>query len=142
MEKLEMKIDVKDFDSETMDEIVSYMYGKPIGNAPTNFLFEAAERFQMDDLKKDVAKLAKQKMILENVVETAELAEKYDYEGLFKECAEFIVDNEVYLKKDFSSKLKKMVFTILNKNLKDVKMKVSELEKKLFNSVDPLLGNS
>ena len=63
MEKLEMKFDIKDFDSETMDEIINYMYGKPIGNAPTNFLFEAAKRFQMDDLKKDVAKLAKQKVI-------------------------------------------------------------------------------
>ena len=52
MEKLEMKIDIKELDQDTMEEVVNYMYGKPIENAAINFLFEAAERFQMTDLKK------------------------------------------------------------------------------------------
>ena len=40
---------------------------------PIKFLFEAAERFQMDDLEKDLIKLALREMTVKNVIENSDI---------------------------------------------------------------------
>ena len=40
---------------------------------PVKFLFEAAEQFQMDDLKKDLIKLAIREMTVKNVIENSDI---------------------------------------------------------------------
>merc|ERR1719203_215791 len=102
-----MKVDIGDFDAETMDGVIDFMYGKCIEKGTIKFPFEAAERFQMDDLKEDVVKLARKDMTVENVIELGHLAEMYNIDGFLRECATFIVEND-----DMSAKLAVMVINI------------------------------
>ena len=44
------------------------MYGIPIANGPIEFLFDAAERFQMSDLKMYVTRMARDRISKENVI--------------------------------------------------------------------------
>jgi len=122
-EKLEMKIDIKEFDPEAMDSVINFMYGKPIEKGSIKFLFEASERFQMDDLKEDVIKLARKNITMENVIELGHLGEMYDSDMFLRECADFIVENDVEMKvDDLSPKLTVMVLSIF----KDVKRKLND----------------
>ena len=124
MEKLEMKVDVKEFDPNAMDEVINFMYGIPKENAPAQFLFEAAERFQMKDLKEYAVKIAKKEMSVENVVEFGHIAEMFSIEDLLTDCATFIAKNDVSLSgEDTPPKLAVMVVRILkdaNRNLKGI----------------------
>merc|ERR550519_1051969 len=115
-----MKIDIKDFNPEAMEDVISFMYGVPKEKAPIKLLVEAADRFQMDDLKEYVVKLAMKGMTVENVVELGHVAEKFDNKELIAECAKFIVRNDVPLKEeDISPKLAIMVMN----NLKNTNQK-------------------
>ena len=58
VEKLDMKIDIKELDPNTMEHVINFMYGVSNGNVPVQFMFEAAERFQMKDLKEYAVKIA------------------------------------------------------------------------------------
>ena len=50
-EEREMRIGIEEFDPEAMDHVIKFMYGKIVEKGSFKFLFEEAQRFQMDDLK-------------------------------------------------------------------------------------------
>jgi len=127
-EKKEMNIEIEGLDSETMQEVINFMYGSPIEKAPISSLFEAAKRFLMDDLKKDVIEIARNSISLKNAAELGKLAEMYNAEDFLRECAEFIVKNDVHIKKeDLATKLGSMTVSILKEALKtsNKKLKLS-----------------
>lgn len=129
-ENSEMKIEIKDLDSKAMQEVISFMYGRSIGKAPISSLFEAAERFLMDDLKKDVVKIARNSISVENVVKLGQLAEMYNADNFLKKCAEFIVTNDVQIKEEeITPKLASMTLSILKEALKTSRSEASSLKK-------------
>jgi len=139
-EKLGMKIEIKEFDPEAMDNVINFMYGVSNEKASPKFLFEAAERFQMDDLKEYAVKLARKQINEENVVELAHLAETYDIKEFLGECAKFIVKNDVPLnKEDMSSKLALRVVRFFRKATRKLQRKVDNCEsdhKVSFSNID------
>ena len=113
VEKLDMKIDIKEFDPNAMEQVINFMYGIPKENGPVQFLFEAAERFQMNDLKEYAVEIAKKEMSVENVVELGHIAQLFSIEDFLADCAAFIAENDVPLAEDTSPKLAVMVVGIL-----------------------------
>ena len=68
---------------------------------PVKFLFEAAERFQMDDLKKRFDKAGhKRNDRKERYWKLGHLAELYNIESVLKDYAAFIVSNNVEMKEE------------------------------------------
>ena len=133
VEKLDMKIDIKELDPNIMEHVINFMYGVSNGNVPVQFMFEAAERFQMKDLKEYAVKIAKKEMSVENVVEFAHIAELYSIEDFLANCATFIAVNDVPLSGyDMSFKLAVMVMGIL----KDANRKLQDSENKLKAEVE------
>jgi len=114
VEKKEMKVEITNaeampvVDAEAMQQVINFMYGLPIedGNAPLSSLLEAAERFQMEDMKVDVGNIGRKVIALENALDIGKLAEIYNIERLLQESAEFIVKNDIEMKEqDLTPKL-------------------------------------
>merc|ERR1719186_2477811 len=84
VEKREMRMEIKELDPEAMQQVIKFMYGHPIGEAPLGSLLEASERFQMADMKQEVIKIASEKISGENVLDIRKLAEFYDIKQLLE----------------------------------------------------------
>ena len=139
VEKLEMNIDIKVFDPNAMEEVINFMYGIPKENAPVQFMFEAAERFQMNDLKEYAVKIAKKEMSVEIIVELQHIAELYSIEYFLANCAAFIVKNDVPLSgEDTSPKLAVMVVSILRGDIQKLNDDILKLKGALQDSENKL----
>merc|ERR1712203_852321 len=113
-----------------MEEVVNFMYGKPIKEAPFSSLLEASERFQMEDMKNDVIKIDSKSINSNNALEIGKLAELYNIEQLLQETSEFVVENGLEMNEDYvTPKFTVCVVSIFNKSLKDKKQKEKELQK-------------
>ena len=75
-ENNEKKIVIKDLDPKTVEDVVNYMHGIPITGGSVPALLEAAERFQMMDMKEEVGKVAVKSISKDNVLELGYLARR------------------------------------------------------------------
>jgi len=128
LENKEMKIDIRALDPEAMLQTVNFMYGIRIGEAPIQFLFEAAERFLMDDMKEVVVGIAKRGIAVENAVDIGKLAELYNVQTLLKDCTDFIVNNHIVIKEELPPKFTMSLMSAMQKALKDGKKKSEDYD--------------
>jgi len=125
-EKSKMEIEIKELAPEAMEQVINFMYGKPIGEAPFNSLLEASERFQMEDMKKEVIRIGSRILTSNSgtALEIGRLAELYNIEQLLQESAELIVKNEIEVNEDdLGPKLNLKVLGIFKETVKDGKRK-------------------
>ena len=118
-EKNEKKIVINDLDPKTVEDVVNYMHGIPIAGGSVPALLEAAERFQMMDMKEEVAMVAVKSISKENVLELGYLAERYKVEQLLKSCERFIVDESVKLSIEEAEKMPRLSARILDTTRKE-----------------------
>ena len=91
-------------------------------------LLEAAERFQMPDMKEEVARIAVESISKENVVELGRLAELYNVEQLLQSCGKLIVDESVELSNEEAEKMPKLSARILQATRKELEVKRKMLQ--------------
>ena len=97
-------------------------------------MLEAAERFQMDDLKDEVARVVKKSICVDNVLELGQLAETFKNKLLLQACAEFITnDGTIEIEDTQVEKMPKLVARILGMmNEQRKKQKEQEERKKQY----------
>ena len=138
-----------------MKNVINFMYGIPLQNVPHGLcssLFEATERFQMEDMKNYIVNSAMKWLAscdasistsanAEAVVEEkalasefGQLAERYNVEELLQESAEFIVKHDIQMKEDdLTRKLTTRVLSLLKEALKVSKQKEKNTQDELRN---------
>jgi len=89
-------IEIKDMDVKTLRTVLKYIYSGELDNMESNamFLMEAAQRFDLADLKDICEKyLATNYMKLENVIDTLVMADLHEGKNLKKAAMELIIAN-------------------------------------------------
>lgn len=93
-EAAECSVDIPDYDSQTMKELLRFVYYNEVENldeVATDLIF-AAEKYQIEPLKKVCSEHILSKLELDNVVDLLGLFDRITgMETLFKKCAEFAI---------------------------------------------------
>ena len=92
-------MEVKEFSHDVLSIAVDFMYGIDI---PEDFdnekdlanLLDLAKQYFMEALKDAVGSRVGETLSKENIVETSQLADKYEALNLGEMCAEFIIENQ------------------------------------------------
>jgi len=131
LEKKEMKIDIHALDPKAMLQTINFMYGIPIAEAPIDFLFEAAERFLMNDMKEVVVRIATRAISEENAVDLGKLAELFNVEELLQDCINCIVNNDIVIKETLPPKFTMSLMSAMQKALRDSKQKGKDYDNEI-----------
>ena len=118
-ENNENRIVIKKLDPKTVEDVVNYMHGIPIAGGSVPALLEAAERFQMMDMKEEVGKVAVKSISKDNVLELGYLAELYNVEQLLESCRIFIVVESVKLSNEEAEKMPRLSARVLEATRKE-----------------------
>jgi speckle-type POZ protein len=93
-EAKENSADVPDFDSKTMKEFLRYIYSNEVQDLESiaRDLVFAAEKYEIDGLKKICMESLHASISTENVVQTLKIADRVsESENLFNKCLDVIV---------------------------------------------------
>ena len=92
---MSMKFDDTGIAPEVLIDAVNFMYGLDLSVGLTNCagLLDIAERFVMDDLKREASKHFAQglKLNKDNYLELSHMADKYNAKELLEKCAKYIM---------------------------------------------------
>merc|ERR1719370_919396 len=92
---MSMKFDDTGIAPEVLIDAVNFMYGLDLSVGLTNCagLLDIAERFVMDDLKREASKHFAEglKLNKDNYLELSHVADKYNAKELLEECAKYIM---------------------------------------------------
>ena len=121
-------MEVKEFSHEVLSIAVDFMYGIDIPKDFTNAkdlanLLDLSKQYFMEDLKDAVGSRVGKTLSKENIVETSQLADKYEAAKLGAKCAEFIFENEDAVEDEEVQNLGGVVLAALGK------MSMSEFKK-------------
>ena len=100
-EKEEKKIEVKEVDPAIFHCVISYMYdGRLEFDKETQIenILDAAERFDMEELKDEIGNQLKEDIDEDNVLDMAGLAQLYNANMLLRECIEYVINENVTIK--------------------------------------------
>jgi len=120
-EKRNKEITIGELDPKVMQQVIDYMHGVPLKMESIYCLpsiIEAADRFLMEDMKKDVTDMAIRSITGENAVQFGKLAEENSMDQVLEACAEYIVDNEVEVKEELAPKFANTMVRLLQKAIK------------------------
>merc|ERR1712106_129261 len=121
-EKKEREIRIKGFSSNTVEQIVRFLYGFELTDEfdeiEVEELLALGEMYEIEDLKSVAAINFDKYVFKDNVFNIAEIADKYNADEVFDKCVEFIVVNfkiQDLLENDMLVKLPKLPLAILKK---------------------------
>ena len=134
---LEKKIEVKDVDPIIIHLLVKFVYdGRLEFDKETHLenILEAAERFDMEEMKDEIGKQMVEAINKENVMDMAGLAQLYNANMLLRECIEYVIKENVTIKIEDVKKHPNVFTGIIDKLKKDhdvMKNKLKEAEDNL-----------
>jgi len=130
-EKKEKKIEVKDVDPKIFGKVIHYMYhGTLQFDKETHLenILDAAERFDMEELKDEIGKQIVEALDKENVFDMAVLAELYNANMLLSECIEYVVKENISIKEEDVKMFPNIYFRIIEKLRKHLDKKKEDIE--------------
>jgi len=130
-EKQEKKIEVKDVDPEIFGKVVHYMYHETLQFDKETHLeniLDAAERFDMEELKDEIGKQMVEALDKENVFYMAGLAELYNANLLLSKCIGYVVKENISIKEEDVKKHPNVCIGIIEKLRKHLDKKKEDIE--------------
>eukprot|EP00092_Neocalanus_flemingeri_P005865 GFUD01006313.1.p1 GENE.GFUD01006313.1~~GFUD01006313.1.p1 ORF type:complete len:280 (-),score=75.05 GFUD01006313.1:134-949(-) len=127
-EKAENKIEIVDMEQDIFGKVVNFIYTQELNVEPETvaLLLEAAERFQIEELKENIGlKIEKSMMNKENVIEFARLAQLFNVKALKKSSLIFIRTKNVELKAKDIQAVPYLFIRLMSIQKKQLKMLMS-----------------
>ena len=136
-EKREKKIEVKEVDSAIFHCVITYIYHGTLEfdkETQLENILDAADRFDMEELKHEIRNQLKEDIDKDNVLDMANLAQLYNANMLLCNCIEYVIKENVTLKIEDAKKYPNVFTEIIGKLNKDhdvMKNKLKEAEDNL-----------
>ena len=101
VEKQERKVVVKGVKPETFKKVVGYMYEEKLEEGmDLGEMLEAADWFDMEELKEDIFNKVKGNLNTANVLAIGNLADTFNAERLVQACVRFLVEEAIVLTRE------------------------------------------
>ena len=104
VEKQEGKVVVKGVKPETFKKVVGYMYEEKLEEGEEGMdlgeMLEAADWFDMEELKEDIFNKVKGNLNTANVLAIGNLADTFNAERLVQACVRFLVEEAIVLTRE------------------------------------------
>jgi len=134
-EKQEKKIEVKEVDPVIFHCVVHYIYHGTLAfdkEIQLENILDAADRFDMEELKDEIGNQMKEDIDKDNVLDMAALAELYNANKFLRDCIDYVIKHNVAVKIEDFRKYPNVVIGILDEQknrLKDAEDNLVAKEK-------------
>ena len=130
VEKREGKVVVKGVKPETFKKVVGYMYEEKLQEEEEEMdlgeMLEAADRFDMEELKEDIFDKVKGDIDAANVLAIGNLADAFNAEQLLQACVRFLVRQAIVLTREEVVASPGLVLALLAEERKEREVVVEE----------------
>jgi len=130
VEKREGKVVVKEVKPETFKKVVGYMYEEKLEDEEEGMdlgeLLEAADRFDMEELKEDIFDKVKGDINTTNVLTIGNLADTFNARRLLQACVQFLVEQATVFTREEVARSPGLVVALLAEERKEREVVVEE----------------
>ena len=131
VEKREGKVVVKEVKPETFKKVVDYIYENKLedeeGGMDLGEMLEAADRFDMEELKGDICVKFKGDIDATNVLTIGNLADTFNAKRLLGACVQFLVEQATVLAREEVARSPGLVVALLEERDKEREVMVENI---------------